>query len=310
MGKKVKAVTKAVPANENKVATTESVVEDSMNVAIKKANDLKIKKQLNVMKAKVAEKVDMKQLILAANTLKNFTKKQSEVKQRTTLLDDEDKTIHVTFTMTQVPTNPSPKPQMIAIDHPFLSEEQRSRVCVIVKDPARAFKDQIEQLNIPCIAKVIGFDKLKRNFKQYKDKRSLLKEYDAFLADIRIYKMLPELMGKEFYQRKKYPCPVKMHGFDSPKALETQLNNATSSTFFALGNGPNYSVRVGKTFQSAKEIAQNTIQALGQAIAYATVHDEIDFDSICQISMRVGSSPELPVYNHFSEKDLAAAMQE
>ena len=91
---------------------------------------------------------------------------------------------------------------------------------MIVKDPAREFKDQIHDLNIPCIAKVIGFDKLKRNFRQYKDKRQLLKDYDSFLADIRVYKMLPELMGKEFYQRKRYPCPIKVHGFDSPKALE------------------------------------------------------------------------------------------
>ena len=60
---------------------------------------------------------------------------------------------------------------MISIEHPFLSQEQNSRVCVIVKDPARAFKDEIQDLDIPCIAKVIGFDKLKRNFKQYKDKR-------------------------------------------------------------------------------------------------------------------------------------------
>ena len=88
---------------------------------------------------------------------------------------------------------------MIQIDHPFHNEDQRSRICVIVKDPARAFKDQIQDLNIPCIAKVIGYDKLKRNFKQFKDKRQLLKDYDAFLADIRVYKMLPELMGKEFY---------------------------------------------------------------------------------------------------------------
>ena len=110
---------------------------------------------------------------------------------------------------------------MISIDHPFLSEAQNSRVCIIVKDPARAFKDQIQKMKIPCIAKVIGFDKLKRNFRQYKDKRNLLKEYDAFLADIRVYKMLPELMGKEFYEKKKYPCPVKMHGFESSKALET-----------------------------------------------------------------------------------------
>ena len=76
-------------------------------------------------------------------------------------------------------------------------------------------------MDIPCIAKVIGYDKLKRNYKQYVSKRTLLKEYDGFLADLRIYKMLPELLGKEFYSKKKYPCPIKMHGFDSDKELET-----------------------------------------------------------------------------------------
>ena len=88
-----------------------------------------------------------------------------------------------------------------------------------MKDPAREFKDQIMGLKIPCIAKVIGYDKLKRNFKQYKDKRALLKEYDGFLADLRVYKMLPELMGKEFYNRKKYPCPIKVHGYAKPAEL-------------------------------------------------------------------------------------------
>ena len=165
-------------------------------------------------------------------------------------------------------------------------------------------------MDIPIIAKVIGFDKLKRNFKQFKDKRQLLKDYDAFLADIRIYKMLPELMGKEFYQRKKYPCPVKLHGHESSEDLQKVLNKAAGSTFFALGNGPNYSVRVGKTFQKDKEVGQNTLQALGQAIGYATVHDEIDFDQVCQISIRVGSSPELPIYNHLSDADLKAAMMD
>ena len=122
--------------------------------------------------------------------------------------------------------------------------------------------------------------------------------------------MLPELLGKEFYARKKYPCPVKLHGFENAKGLEDQLNQAASSSSFMLGNGPNYSVRVGKTFQKEKEIGQNTIQALAQALAFATVHDEIDFDAVCQISMRVGSSPELPVYNHFEQADLMASMLE
>ena len=69
------------------------------------------------------------------------------------------------------------------------------------------------------IAKVIGFDKLKRNFKQYKDKRQLVKDYDSFLADLRVYKMLPEVLGKEFYASKKYPVPIKVHDF-KPKELQ------------------------------------------------------------------------------------------
>jgi len=43
-----------------------------------------------------------------------------------------------------------------------------------------------------------------------------------------------------------YPVPIKVHGFDS-KQLEQQLNKAASSSHFLQGNGPNYSLTVGKT---------------------------------------------------------------
>ena len=107
--------------------------------------------------------------------------------------------------------------------------------------------------------KVVIFNKLQKKFKAFKDKRSLLKQFDGFLADLRVYKMLPECLGREFYEKKKFPCPIKLHGFDSPKELEKQLNTATSATFFTLGNGPNYSVRVGRTNQDAKDIANNAL---------------------------------------------------
>ena len=45
-----------------------------------------------------------------------------------------------------------------------------------------------------------------------------------------------------------------------------------------LGNGPNYSVKSGMTFQKAKEVADNILQALAQALTFATVHDDIQFD--------------------------------
>lgn len=58
--------------------------------------------------------------------------------------------------------------------------------------------------------------------------------------------MLPECLGKEFYSKKKYPYALKLHGFEG-KDLQAQLNKATIATYFMQGNGPNYSLRVGRT---------------------------------------------------------------
>lgn len=122
--------------------------------------------------------------------------------------------------MTQVPVRPTPRPLEIKVPHPFQGEtKDDTRVCIFVKDPSRAIKDQLAELKVPAIAKVIGISKLRKEFKQFKDKRKLMNDYDLFLADLRVYKMLPEALGKEFYQKKKYPCPLKIHGFEDPKEL-------------------------------------------------------------------------------------------
>ena len=188
--------------------------------------------------------------------------------------------MHLTFTLTEVPQKPTPRPFQIKIPHPFHSKDFSTRVCVFVKDPASDFKKEISDLKIPCIAKVIGYDKLKRNFKQFKDKRKLLGEYDQFLADLRIYRMLPEVLGREFYTKKKYPCPIKLHGFKTSKELQKQLNQASKATFFIEGNGPNYSIKVGITSQSAQEIAENIETALSNALAYVTYHEGIKFSKV------------------------------
>lgn len=57
--------------------------------------------------------------------------------------------------------------------------------------------------------------------------------------------MLPECLGKEFYSKKKYPYPIKLHGLDK-KELQKQLNRASKATYFMQGNGPNYSLKIGK----------------------------------------------------------------
>jgi hypothetical protein len=118
--------------------------------------------------------------------------------------------------------------------------------------------------------------------------------------------MLPECLGKEFYDKKRFPCPIKVHGLAEPKELQERLNTATQATYFTLGNGPNYSLRVGKTNQDAKEVARNVQSALAQALAYTTVHDEITFDKVVQVSLKTSSSPELPIFNQLAPEDIAA----
>jgi len=43
--------------------------------------------------------------------------------------------------------------------------------------------------------------------------------------------MLPDMLGKEFYQKKAYPCPIKVHGFEA-EVLKKQLNEASECAYF------------------------------------------------------------------------------
>lgn len=92
--------------------------------------------------------------------------------------------------------------------------------------------------------------------------------------------MLPECLGKEFYAKKAFPCPIKIHDFKSPKDLENQLNQASGCAYYTLGNGPNYSVKVGKINQDSKDIVKNIGSMLGQVLAYTTCWDDIKFDQV------------------------------
>jgi hypothetical protein len=109
--------------------------------------------------------------------------------------------------------------------------------------------------------------------------------------------MLPECLGREFYDKKKYPCPIKIHGHEQPKDLQKSLNKAAQATYFISGNGPNYSLKIGRSSQDPKEIADNLEVALSHALAYVTYHEDIKFSKVQSISIKVGESPELPIFN-------------
>jgi ribosome biogenesis protein UTP30 len=94
--------------------------------------------------------------------------------------------------------------------------------------------------------------KLRNKYKPYEAKRLLCASYDLFLADDRVLPLLPKLLGKEFYKKKKYferdllfpnvsipvfriPTPIDLA---SPKKLKEEIETAISSAYLFLASGP------------------------------------------------------------------------
>jgi ribosome biogenesis protein UTP30 len=75
---------------------------------------------------------------------------------------------------------------------------------LIVKDPQREWKDKVQEANLSKVTKVIGVGKLRDKFKPFESKRQLCSQYNLFVADDRVVEMLPKILGKTFFLKKKY----------------------------------------------------------------------------------------------------------
>lgn len=97
-------------------------------------------------------------------------------------------------------------------------------------------------MDIPLIAEVIGYEKLKKEFAAKKDKKSLLYNFDLFFCDWRIYNILRKPTGSIFYERKKIPFPIDCEKVPTDLSLNDDyqgyLNTLGNFTYFILGNGP------------------------------------------------------------------------
>ena len=54
---------------------------------------------------------------------------------------------------------------------------------------------------------MIGLAKLRAKTKTFEEKRRLCDTYDVFFADKRIIPLLPKVIGKKFFDKKKFVCP-------------------------------------------------------------------------------------------------------
>jgi ribosome biogenesis protein UTP30 len=117
------------------------------------------------------------------------------------------------------------------------------------------------------VTKVISVTELRKNYKQYKDRRALLKEYDHFVCDKRVSALMPSLLGKKFLAKKRQPIAIEIN---QGQDFSAELKAARDSTAVFVPQSKLTVVRVGTTGFEAKELAAN-LQAV---ITFLSTHKQ------------------------------------
>ncbi|GFE54142.1 ribosomal protein L1p L10e family protein [Babesia ovis] len=157
--------------------------------------------------------------------------------------------VHKIFTETHV------RPLKIKLKHPIYKGKE---VCVFVKDPQKHWKKVIGELKVREIQKVIAVDKLRKKYKQYKDRRLLANSFDLFLCDRAVAPSLPSLLGKIFMEKKKMPIPLTVNSEGAPDRFEDLIN----STFYRVSSGNCHGVKVGLASMTKDQLVANIQQCI------------------------------------------------
>ncbi|KAF1913047.1 ribosomal protein L1p/L10e family-domain-containing protein [Ampelomyces quisqualis] len=235
--------------------------------------------------------LDPTQVERAAKALVSHMKKHVEEKDEKAavknLADDEDEAedsdqpIFLSVsTKKHVSDSNRLKPTKIPLPHAIIPNDVR--VCIFTKDPQRAYKDLVASDAFPAtlrekVVRVLGVEKLKKRYKSFEQKRALLAEFDVFMVDDRVIKIVAEFLGKTFYQSKaKRPVPIRLTAgayvdktakkdnkvsqnvVGTPQGVAKEIETALNSTYLSMSASANTSIRVGTLAMTAQQLTENT----------------------------------------------------
>ena len=109
---------------------------------------------------------------------------------------------------------------------------------------------------------MIGVSKLRTDYKVHESRRQLCSSYDMFLADSRVIPMLPRLLGKAFFSKKKQPVPVDITKAD----WVGQIQKALGSTYMFKSGGSCMVIRAARSSMDPQSIVEN-LMAVATGVA-------------------------------------------
>ncbi|XP_064789609.1 ribosomal L1 domain-containing protein 1-like [Oncorhynchus masou masou] len=230
------------------------------------------------------------------------------------LLLDESQHLSLLFTLWKIPK----QAQTIRIPLPHGIRTDTDEVCLFTRDEPNMTPDQTQRFykkllaerGVKNVTEVIPYKTLKTEYKPFEAKRRLLGNFDMFLSDDRVRRLLSSHIGKHFYERKKEPLSVNLRS----KKLALDIQRTIQGTTISISKkGCCCMARVAHSGMAADEIAENIDSAVSTIVTKLRVKGPL----IKIIHLKSQSSVALPIYtsnmNHLTlleetKKQARAAM--
>lgn len=171
-----------------------------------------------------------------------------------------------------------------------LDKLETKSVLLITKDPSVPYREALTKKNSPTedvFNQIYTLTKLKLLSKDPKKLSKIFKEFDLIVADNRVHKFLPTILGARFYvKNKKIPFMVQMSKPDKdaklvkgkkstklkddrcePEYVRYQMKSIVRNTsYIPPANGTCISIKVGYTDWKAQEVLTNIDDVLSYLI--------------------------------------------
>uniref|UniRef100_A0A3Q2QTV2 Ribosomal L1 domain-containing protein 1 n=1 Tax=Fundulus heteroclitus TaxID=8078 RepID=A0A3Q2QTV2_FUNHE len=209
--------------------------------------------------------LDRAQVKKAVQALQAFLKTKSTGES---LFLEDTQPINLLFTLWKIPR----EAQTIRIPLPHGQRPDTEEVCLFTRDEPKMSPDQtqrfykklLEERGVKSISEIIPFRTLKTEYKPYEAKRRLLGNFDMFLSDQRVRRLLPSHLGKHFYERKKTPLSVDLQS----KHLARDIQRMVQGTSLTVTNkGCCCMARIAHAGMTADEVTANIEAAVQTVVA-------------------------------------------
>eukprot|EP00916_Digyalum_oweni_P006424 GHVL01011030.1.p1 GENE.GHVL01011030.1~~GHVL01011030.1.p1 ORF type:complete len:294 (+),score=51.68 GHVL01011030.1:35-916(+) len=218
-------------------------------------------------------------------SVKEFLSKQAE--EAPDLITENVQWIFLSFTLALIPKTTSGRQARFRLKHSIYGP---SDVCFVTKDEKhKCYKSALKKNPVPQIKKVVSVRKLKKNYKQARDRKILADTYDLFLCDRLVYEMMFGCLGKKF--EKKIPLPVQIR---SEEDLKEKLEYAIGCTYMRNPRRDIASVKIGHTNMTADELVDNCVEVT--RVVENHFNNEKRLNRILNIALTTNQVPEITLW--------------